>query len=282
VTGLAQVTVVNNTHAEVVNKTSFPATYTFTSGDSLTFIAVPASGYSFSYWTVLAVQYSANPYTTTALTDAYAIEGTAVAVQPYSTVAQAKILASDYAKLGTDYATQIPYLISISDRAIDHELEVPEGYFVAGGKQFVEIHDGAELGCVPTYALLMLTHTPILTVDSVVADGTALTEDVDYVVDPLGISFLTNRVTYDYRNITVTYTAGYTATPSQISNVSTQLSASIIQRVIDTGKSRLQSVGVGSLSVSSIATFMGLANSCFTDSLKAEIRNYRNISPPKI
>jgi len=281
VTGLAQVTIVNNTHAEVVNKVEFPATYTFTSSDSLTFIAVPAAGFSFTNWTVSSVPYSANPYTTIALVAAYAITGTAVAVQPYSTVAQAETWAPDYLELGADYATQIAYLISIADRAIDHELEASEGYFVAGGIEFVERYDGAELGCVPFGMLLRFKHNPVLDVASVVADGNTLTEDTDYIVEASGIRFLRNAVDYDYGNITITYTAGYTATPMQISNVSAQLAAAIIHRIIDSKTRKIGSASTLNLNTPP-STFSDLAVACFTDSLRAELKNYRLLVPAKV
>ncbi len=202
---------------------------------------------------------------------------------------------------GYNYVDTVAYIIAVADRAIDSECEVPEEFFVAGGVEIVELHDGVDLGYVASWVenpyavsnaqpLLRLKYHPVLSVTLVESKSSAgawatLTADTDYVADPLGIRFLTNIPRYSYGNIRVTYKAGYVVTPSKIRDVSAQLAASIIYRVLERKKSGgggSSSFGLGGISSSesSMVEAASVAEACFSDTLKAEIARFHNMVPP--
>jgi hypothetical protein len=207
------------------------------------------------------------------------------------------------ASAGYNYVDTVAYIISVADRAIDSECEVPEEFFIAGGVEIEELHDGTELGYVTNWVenpyavsnaqpLLRLKYHPVLSVTAVeskssVGAWATLTADTDYVADPLGIRFLTNIPRYSCGNIRVTYKAGYAVTPSKIRDVSAQLAASIIFRILEQKKSGAggsTSFGIGGISSSSSSKVeaASVAEACFNDTLKAEISRFKNMVPPRV
>ena len=57
-------------------------------------------------------------------------------------------------------------------------------------------------------------------------------ENTDFIVVKDGVRFLNNIPSSGFRNIKVTYTAGYAAVPTAVANVSARLAALIMNTVI--------------------------------------------------
>lgn len=203
--------------------------------------------------------------------------------------------------LGDTYADVTAYLITAADRAIDHELNVPEGFFVAGGVTVTaENYSGADLGYAMSWRenpwglnkwqpLLRFTYKPVISVTSVkeLVNGAYVTRtvNVDYIVTAAGVRYIDNIPAYSFDNIQVTYVAGYAATPSQVTNVSAQLTAAMINAVVINKDYPGTSANLGPAGTSRTAisgALSSLTDSCFSESLKAELKQFRNVTMPRV
>jgi len=205
-----------------------------------------------------------------------------------------QIASTDLGSIGHTHADSIAYFTENADHSIDEYCNVPDGFFDAGGVTVTdEYHDGASLGYHGYFIiynkylapLLMLKYRPVISVTTLKEEVTAGSwttrtegQDDDYLVIEEGVRFLRNLPKYKWKNIKVTYVAGYAATPPAVSDVSAQLSALIIHRVLD-GKSR-SSGSVGGLSASTPEQFMNLANAELTPRMKNRLKPYRSRLPP--
>ena len=152
------------------------------------------------------------------------------------------------------YAGAVAKYIVVADSQIDAYCGVPSGFFNAGGYTVTdEYHDGAEVQrsslSVPYTSTYLTSSTqnrsyilktklyPILSVTSLseeTSNGswTARTENTDFIIIRDGVRFLANIPAAGFRNIKITYTAGYSAVPAAVANVSAQLAAEILNTVI--------------------------------------------------
>ncbi len=200
--------------------------------------------------------------------------------------------------LGASSDDIVAYAITVASRAVDNECGVPESFFGAGGVTLTdELHDGVDLGYAPGFTSnpyagqtlqpnLRFNYLPVLSVTTVheLISGayvlrTALT---DYVVLTTGIRYLLNIPAYAYSNIKVTYVAGYAACPGHVSGVTAQLAAALTKAIVISKVSPGTSASLGPMSYSQQGTpgaMSSLADSCFTPSLKADLREYRNLGP---
>jgi hypothetical protein len=202
--------------------------------------------------------------------------------------------------LGDTFAEVTAYLITAADRAIDHELNVPEGFFVAGGVTVTaENHSGADLGYAQSWyenpyssgwqPHLTFNYKPVIGVTTVkeFVNGAYVTRtvNVDYIITATGVRYIKNIPAYSFDNIQVTYVAGYAATPAQVTNVSAQLTAAMINAVVINKDYPGTSVNLGPAGASRTATpgvLSSLTDSCFSDSLKAELEQFRNVTAPRV
>lgn len=210
----------------------------------------------------------------------------------------AQMSSGDLEVTMTDFDTTITNFITYADDIIEEYCKVPSGFFDAAGVTVTdEYHDGRDVGHVTSWVRytghrkvpkLRLKYSPVISVTTLSEETsagawTARTEGRgdDYLVTETGVRFLQNIPSYDYKNVKVTYVAGYAATPSIIAIVSARLAANMLHRIIDS-KSRTQSAGLGSMSAGFGAEFMGVAKPILTQELKKMLRPYKRVSPTKI
>lgn len=169
---------------------------------------------------------------------------------------------------GMTYDEAINFVIAKASAKIDNYLEVPEGFFTPGGVEIRdEYHNGTELkyvgynymfstvtGVTQAAGILYLKHKPIRSVrkfeeNTSGSNWTTRTEgrSSDYLYNKDYVICLQNIPDWDYKNIRVTYTAGYKQTPAVIQDCCARLSAYAVQRIIDAASRK--TVGVGGLTV---------------------------------
>lgn len=180
-----------------------------------------------------------------------------------------------------------------ADRMIDNYCNQPEGFFTAGGIVIQqEYRNGTEvayLGGITKFfnwyyggtSHLKVTHTPVLTVvkleEETSADSwTTRTEGTgnDYIVVDDGVRFVTNTPAWKYKNVRITYKAGYATTPGNVQQVSARLAAALLQRILD-AKNR-ESTAVPGVPVSP-APDASLSKPVFSQELKDLLNNYRRV-----
>ena len=201
----------------------------------------------------------------------------------------AQITSADFGSIGYDYVNTLQYVINLADRAIDNYCMQPDGFFNGGGIEIQkELHDGVEFGYVGFNVwlsshdyrpFLRLKYVPVLSItkfeeETTAGSWTTRTEgrSSDYIVDESGIYIVSNLPDYDYRNIRVTYKAGYTVTPSPVVECSARLAANMAHHIIDSA-SRTNS-GSGSVALNTASELVGLGKPVLTDELKALVRDY--------
>jgi len=221
---------------------------------------------------------------------------------PYSNQTEVEtwgqISSSDLGNIGYSYVDTVAYLITVADRAIDDYCDQPDGFFEPGGVEIQqEYHDGVEAGeyniltwfaaSLKRRPYIRLEYTPVLSVTALEENtsGTTWTErtegrDNDYLVIEHGVRYLRNIPKYKYKNIRVTYKAGYSTTPGRINECSARLAAAIAQRIIDSKKR--DNVSLSGMSVGKPVEFVGLAKASFTSDLKSLVRRYRRKVPVKL
>jgi len=204
---------------------------------------------------------------------------------------------SDNISKGYDYTNSIMKAIENADSRIDEYCNVPEGFFNPGGITIQqEYHDGTEIGdygllvsfglSIKRRPFLRFKHSPVLSVTSLEksdSSGTwsALTEGRtnDYLVMETGVRFLKNVPSYDYKNVRVTYRAGYNTTPANVAQCSGLLASAILNQVLHAKDT--ENISIGNLSVTDKIT-VTLSSNVFTEELKSLVRHYHRKVPVKL
>ena len=164
----------------------------------------------------------------------------------------AQVSSTDIGTLGYDFNASIHKAINDAAHMIDDYCNVPEDFFIGGGieidREYLNGVDVAYIGGItkffPYYyggaSHLRFTYKPVLSVtkleEEVQAGSWALrTEGAanDYIVVEDGVRFVQNVPAYKYKNVRVTYRAGYHTTPWNVSRVAARLAAEILQDIID-------------------------------------------------
>ena len=142
-----------------------------------------------------------------------------------------------------NYGSAVAKYIVVADSTVDAYCGVPSGFFAAGGYTVIdEYHDGVELqrstNLTDNRAIILKTKlSPILSVSSfseevTTASWTLRTENTDFIIVKDGLRFLQNIPAAGYRNLKITYTAGYAAVPAAVANASAVLAAELMNSVI--------------------------------------------------
>ncbi len=198
------------------------------------------------------------------------------------------VTISDLGTTGYNYANTVAKLIEWADRAIDDYLDQPHGFFEPGGVAIQhEYHDGMELlDTSKEEPLLILNYKPVLSVakfeeETGTGTWTTRTEGTgnDYKVAENGVRILSNIPDYDWKNVKVTYIAGYRQTPGRINECSARLAAAMAHRIIDS-RSRAPSSMAG-MTVSSPEN-SNVAKEVFDEELKLIVRGYKRVLPVKL
>ena len=207
----------------------------------------------------------------------------------------AQMASGDLEVTMTDFDTSITNIIAYASDIIEEYCRVPSGFFDAGGVTITdEYHDGTEVGRNNSYVrffgvrktpFLHLKYTPVISVTTVHEETspgswTARTEGRanTFLVTENGIRYVRNSPAYDYKNVKVTYVAGYAATPSAVSRVCARLGANMLHHIIDS-EDRAQSTNLGPAGISFGADFMGIAKTLLTTELKTLLNPYRRLTP---
>ena len=185
--------------------------------------------------------------------------------------------------------------ITNADGMIDRHCHVPSGFFTEGGVEVKdEYHDGNEVAYhysvskvhewlwdYDAFMLLAFKYPPVLSVVKVEEERTAGTwtertegSGSDYVVVEDGIHFLQNFPNPGYKNLRVTYVAGYAVTPENVKHVSARLAAAMLQKIKDAQTRKPTTTGAGG--VSTPAPDSRLTAPVFTDELKVLLGDYVN------
>ena len=211
---------------------------------------------------------------------------------PYSNQADVEFYgqfdSTDFDDKGYDYAAGIQKAITDADRQIDEYCHVPEQFFTVGGieiqHEYLNGVDIAYIGGIvkffPWYygghSHLTFKHKPVLSVtkfeeETSAGAWTTRTEGAssDYVVVDDGVRFVQNVPAYKYKNVRVTYKAGYLLTPGVVQEASGRLAAAILRNVLDASKQHNPSLP---------ATFTtpktSLLDDLLSDSIKTRLQNY--------
>jgi len=195
--------------------------------------------------------------------------------------------------LGYDYENSLERAIQIADRRIDDYCNVPSGFFSSGGieiqQEYLNGTDIAYIGGVLKFyswyyggtSHLKFKYPPVLTVTKLEEETSADTWTTrtegtgnDYIVVEDGVRFIKNTPNYKYKNVRVTYKAGYTSTPGQISEVSGQLAAAVLRRIKDSANPTTATIGSQSITVAADAS---LTKPVLTKDLKNLLRNYKRV-----
>jgi len=217
----------------------------------------------------------------------------------YSSVDEVKTWAQytdgDLGASGLGENESITNLINSADRAIEDYTDQPAAYFEPGGVNIQEEYgdsvDVGDYGLLVSFGLSIrrrpfwrFKYSPVLSITKLEKSDSGgswstLTEGrgSDYLVMENGVRFLRNLPTLDYKNLRVTYMAGYTTTPGRVSECSARLAASMIHRIIDS-KTR-NNTATGGPSVDIATEFVGLSKACFTKDMKELVRRYRRKVP---
>jgi hypothetical protein len=159
----------------------------------------------------------------------------------YTSVDDVKALAKiNYDELGYDsdaeYEAFINDLITYAQSVVDNHCNVPNEFFNAGGLSFTDqLYDFR--------FSLQLRHYPVLNVSAVKINtaGYGQTpswktlDSTDYIVDEHAgiIHFVSGDVpAVEEQSVKVSYTAGYSSTPSTIAYVTAQLCSNIIHIIL--------------------------------------------------
>jgi hypothetical protein len=208
----------------------------------------------------------------------------------------AQMTSSAFAVTDTDFSTTVTNYIAYADDLIENYCRVPSGYFDAGGVTITnEYHDGREVGQVSLWAytigtrsdpMLRLKYTPVISVTTLSEETsagawTSRTEgrDDDYLVMENGVRFMANIPSYKYKNVRVTYVAGYAATPGSVAVCSARLAAALLHKVEDA--TRRQGVSLSALNAEK-AIDPSLGANVFTPPLKELVKPYRRHTPARV
>jgi hypothetical protein len=174
---------------------------------------------------------------------------------------------------------------------------VPRGFFEPGGIQIAdEYHDGNEIAYYysvnklyewqwdyDAFMLLPLKYTPVISVTTVEEEttpGTWTTRTAgsanDYIVVSDGVHFVANFPDPGYKNLRVTYLAGYALTPRIIQDTSAKMAALALQKILDT-RDRL-SASAGGVTFTPVPK-SNIDYSSLTPSMKTDISQFVIRSP---
>jgi len=214
---------------------------------------------------------------------------------PYSNKADVEFYgqftSSDFGASGYNYDNSIAKAITDADGMIDEYCNVPKDFFVPGGIEIVnEYLDGVDVaylgGITHTFNWyygginhLTVKYRPVLSVtkfeeETSAGSWTTRTEGSgnDYIVMEDGVRFITNTPMRKYKNVRATYKAGYATTPTNISQVSAQLAAAILQNIIDRNTREPVTVAGQTVGVSSL-----LKEPVFSEEMKRKLQSYRRV-----
>jgi len=158
----------------------------------------------------------------------------------YTSVDDVKALAKiGYDELGygsdAEYEAFINDLITYAESIVDNHCNVPSGFFNAGGLSFTDqLYDFRYN--------LQLRYYPVLSVSAVKINKAGYTQtpdwetldSTDYIVDKNAgiIHFVSDTPAIVEQSVKVSYTAGYSSTPSTIAYVTAQLCSNIIHIIL--------------------------------------------------
>ena len=217
---------------------------------------------------------------------------------PYSNQAEVETWgqfgSSNLGDKGYSYDNTVQALIKWADNAIDDYCMVPMGFFEAGGvavqNEFLNGADIAYIGGIQKFfnwyyggtSHLKFKYRPVLTVEKLEEETgagvwTTRTEGTgnDFIVVDDGVRYITNTPSYKYKNVRVTYKAGYTQTPGRVNECSARLAAAFGQRMVDARTRRNVAVS-GGVTVAQPPT-PTLTKSVFTEDLKKLVQNYKRV-----
>jgi len=222
---------------------------------------------------------------------------------PYSNKADIEFYgqfsSGDFSK-GYDYNASIAKAIQDADRMIDEYCGVPEDFFISDGLEIQnEYHNGVDVvyigGIIKFFdwyygatSHLKLKYKPVLSVtkfEEETSPGTWTTRtegaNNDYIVVDDGVRFVQNTPAWKFKNVRVTYKAGYKVIPWQISQVSGRLAASLLKYIKDqpaaAGTSQSESYNLGGLSESSSSSVSQGGGTKVSDAVFTEdLRNMLN------
>ena len=191
---------------------------------------------------------------------------------------------------GYDEEASYNKAINDADHMIDDYCNVPEQFFTAGGVEIQqEHHNGTDViyigGIIKFFnwyygatSHLKLKYNPVLSVTKLEEDlgadsWTTRTEgsNSDYIVVDDGVRFIQNTPAWKFKNVRVTYKAGYTTTPWQVQQVSAELASRILQDIED--RKRRENLAMAGQTVTSPQPQKVI----FTDELKSRLQNYRRV-----
>lgn len=226
---------------------------------------------------------------------------------PYSNQADVEFYgqfsSSDFSNKGYSYQDGIQKAIADADRMIDEYCDVPEGFFIPGGIEIQQEHlNGTDViyigGIQRFYAWfagatshLKFAYKPVLSVTKLEEETSAgiwttrtKGSNSDYIVVDDGVRFVQNTPAWKFKNVRVTYKAGYKTIPWQIVQVSGRLAAALLKYIKDkpAAAGTSQSSGVSLLGVSkssSSSVSQGgagqVADAVFTPDLRELLNNFR-------
>lgn len=192
------------------------------------------------------------------------------------------------------YVDTIAKAIEIASEWIDEELDQPNGFFTPGGVELSrEYHDGVDVGdygliisfglSIKRRPFLRLKYSPVLSVTTFEEETSAGTWTTrtegrtdDYLVMDDGVRLLHNVPKYKYKNIRVTYKAGYQVTPKAISKCCARLSAAIYYNIVDSTKRDEVTAGPLGANLKALVT---VKDEIFSEPLKKMIRGYKRKIP---
>lgn len=159
-------------------------------------------------------------------------------------IGQLRIMAANEG-VTFDWAAFVAQQQTTADNLIDSYCGVPSGFFVAGGYGVTnEYHDGGEIqrsgdSTDPTSVICKMFLHPVISVttfseETTTGVWTARAENTDFIVVPEGVRFILSASVPNaskYRNVKVTYTAGYSAIPTAVATVSARLAAALIEAI---------------------------------------------------
>jgi len=144
----------------------------------------------------------------------------------------------------TQYENLLDELILYAERIIDNYCKVPSGFFIAAGLTITdEYHDHGGSGVIylfyyPTVLTTLSVNTALITEAAVwVALTASPAADSDFISYPEyrheGKVYIYDSVpSSGYRNIKVTYQAGYAAIPADVSQVCNEIVANIVRGIL--------------------------------------------------
>jgi hypothetical protein len=201
--------------------------------------------------------------------------------------------SEDFEDKGYDYEAAIAKAIQDADHMIEQYCNVLEGFFEPGGleiqQELLNGVDIAYIGGITNFfnsyygatSHLKLKYSPVLSVTKLEEETSADTwtertegSGNDFIVVSDGVRFMKNTPAWKYKNVRVTYKAGYSTTPSQIARISGMLAAALLRQILDSAAT--ETIAIGGASVTRRKA--NLTDPLFSDDLKREVDTFRRIN----